>query len=450
MLTRKLTSLLVLFAILLALLVAARTPLGVDYAGAPGTLCDCAATPIRALAHGRLHDFLVTQPVMGSGSLLVRAPFAALGLRLGHASDLDLYRLGVFPCLLAAGLLGVYLFSRMRELRRPGLVSAVVPLLVAFNPLTVKALRFGHPEEPLAAALCVAALLAAGRRRPLLAGVLLGAAVATKQWALLAFLPVLAAAAVQGERRRIAAAALGTAALLILPMALGAPQRFLHANHGAGVVAGTAMPTNVWFGFGADVPVTIAANGYTSAPRSLPSSLGAISHPLILIAGFLLAALWWRYRRHDAEPEDALLVLALIMLVRCLLDPMTNSYYHLPFVMALAAWEGLRRRGAPVLTLASTFLITATIWLAGGNVSLVDLNRFYLVWALPFAGLLGVLAFVPGVGARRTTTSGFWGPPVAPGVTQSLADARIGSGIVRPQASPDRHPTTSDLLSYEP
>jgi hypothetical protein len=395
--TRKLTSLLVLAAALLALVVAARTPLGVDYSGPPGTLCDCAAAPIRALAHGRVHDFLTTQPVMGSGSLLVRAPFAALGLRAGHASDLDLYRLGVFPCLLAAGLLGVYLFGRMRELRRPATSAAVVPLLVAFNPLTVKALRFGHPEEVLAAALCIAALLAAGRRRPLLAGLLLGAAVATKQWALLAFLPVIASAEAQGERRRTAVAAIGAAALLTLPMALGAPHRFFHANHGAGVVAGTAMPTNIWFGFGTDVPVVIADNGQASPPRSLPSSLAAISHPLILIAGLLLAALWWRYRRRGAAPEDALLLLALIMLVRCLLDPMTNSYYHLPFLMALAAWEGLRRRGAPVLTLASTFLITATIWLAGGGVTLVDLNHFYLAWALPFAGLLGVLVFVPGV-----------------------------------------------------
>src|SRR3954451_21818512 len=88
----------------LAALLAARSPLGIDYAGPPGTLCDCAGTPIRALAHGRLHDFLASQPVMGSASLLLRAPFAALGLYHGGGSDLDLYRFGVFPGLLAAGL----------------------------------------------------------------------------------------------------------------------------------------------------------------------------------------------------------------------------------------------------------------------------------------------------------------------------------------------------------
>jgi hypothetical protein len=393
--TRKLTSTLVLAATLLALLLAARTPMGVDYAGPPGTLCDCAAAPIRALAHGRFHEFLATQPVMGSASILGRAPFAALGLHLGSGSDLDLYRFGVFPCLLAAGLLAVYLFGRLRELRRPALTLTLVPLLVAVNPLTTKALRYGHPEELLAAALCVAAILAAGRRRPLLAGILLGAAFATKQWALLAVLPVIAAA---GEQRwRVAISAAATAGLLILPMLIGDPHRFVHTTHSAGVVGGAAMPTNIWFGFGTDVPVTIDAGGHASAPRSLPGAVAAISHPLILIAGFALAALWWRYRRRAAPPEDALLVFALIMLVRCLLDPMTNSYYHLPFLMALAAWEGLRRRGAPVLTVAATMLLALTMWLANNGVNLLDLNHLYLAWTLPFAALLGVLAFVPGV-----------------------------------------------------
>jgi hypothetical protein len=376
----------------LAALLATRTPMGIDYAGPPGTLCDCAATPIRALAHGRLHEFIASQPVMGSASLLLRAPFAALGLQIGRGSDLELYRLGAFPCLLAAGLLAAHLFGRMRELRRPALACVVVSALVAINPLTTRALRYGHPEELLAAALCVSAVLAAGRRRPLVAGVLLGAAVATKQWAVLAVLPVIIGAG--EDRGRLAIGAAATAGLLIVPLAAGDLHRFLHANHAAGVVGGTAMPTNIWFGFGTDVPVVIGANGATTPPRALPSTLAAISHPLILGAGMVLALLWWRYRR-DVQPEDALLLVALIMLVRCLLDPMTNSYYHLPFLMSLAAWEGLRRRGAPVLTVASTLLIGFTISLAGSGIRLVDLNHFYLAWALPLAGLLGMLAFRP-------------------------------------------------------
>ena len=396
----KLSSVLFVAAGALAALLALRTPMGIDYPGPPASLCDCAAAPIRALAHARLHDFLATQPVMGSASLLLRAPFAALGINLGHGSDLDLYRLGTFPCLLAAGLLGVYLFGRMRALRRPALSCALVAGLIAINPLTSRALRYGHPEELLAAALCVAAILAAGRRRPIVAGVLVGAAVATKQWAVLAVLPVIVAA---GEHRiRTAIAAATTGALLIVPMAAGDLHRFIDANHGAGVVtAGSAMPTNIWFGFGTDVPVVVDATGHSTPPRALPSTLAAISHPLILAVGFGLALLWW-YRRRDAAPEDALLLFALIALLRCLLDPLTNSYYHIPFLMSLAAWEGLRRRGAPVLTVVSTLFLALTMAVANSGAGFVTLNRFYLAWALPLAGLLAALAFIPGrkIGSR--------------------------------------------------
>jgi hypothetical protein len=386
------SAVLLLAASALAALLAVRTPLGIDYSGPTSTLCDCPATPIRALANGQLHHFFATQPVMGSVSLLLRAPFALLGLHLTSGTELDLYRFGAFPCLLAAGLLAVYVVGRMRELRRPAVAVAVVPLLVAFNPLTTRALRYGHPEEILAAALCVAALLAAGRKKPLLAGVLLGAAFATKQWALLAALPVIIAAGEQRARAALAAAA--TAALLIVPMAAGDLHRFIQANHGAGVVGGSAMPTNVWFAFGTDVPVQLGANGASTPPRTIPAALAGISHPLILAAGFGLALFWWRTRR-DAAPEDALLLLALILLVRCLLDPMTNSYYHLPFLMSLAAWEGLRRRGAPVITAAATLLVGLTILVSTNGLEAADLNRFYLAWALPLAGLLGTLAFRP-------------------------------------------------------
>jgi hypothetical protein len=378
----------------LAALLAVRTPLGVDYAGAAGTFCDCPATPIRALAHGHLHQFISTQPVMGSGSLLVRAPFAALGLHLSNGTTLDLYRFGAFPCLLAAGLLAVYMLGRLLELRRSWLTLALVPTLIAVNPLTGRALHYGHPEEILAAALAIGAILAATRNKPILAGVLVGAAFATKQWALLAVLPVIIAA---GEQRtRTALVAAGTAVLLIVPMALGDPHRFVHANHGAGVVGGSAMPTNIWFPFGKDVVVYIASSGWATPPRSLPTHLAAITHPLILVVGFALALVWWRYRSDDS-PEDALLLFALILLIRCLLDPMTNSYYHLPFLMALAAWEGLRRRGAPLLTVGATLLIGLTLAVANSGVGLIQLNRFYLTWAIPLTILLGVFAFRPDI-----------------------------------------------------
>jgi hypothetical protein len=39
------------------------------------------------------------------------------------------------------------------------------------------------------------------------------------------------------------------------------------------------------------------------------------------------------------------------------LDPQDLFYYHLPLIVALAAWEGYARRGAPWLTLSSLLLL---------------------------------------------------------------------------------------------
>jgi RsiW-degrading membrane proteinase PrsW (M82 family) len=311
---------------------------------------------------------------------------------VADGSELTLYRFGVFPCVLAAALLGLFLYRRMRERRRAALACLLVPVLVAFNPLTTKAVKYGHPEEILAAALCVAAVLAATRRRPLLAGILLGAAIATKQWALIAALPV--AFAGREQAWRVLAASAGSAALLIVPMVLGDVHRFVELNHGAGIVGGGAMPTNVWFGFGHNVPIVLGANGSATPPREVPHAIGSLTHPLILVVGAALALAWWP-RRKTAHPEDALLLIALIMLSRCLLDPLTNSYYHLPFLVSLAAWEGLRREGAPLLTVAATLFLGFTMSLANSGVNLEYVNRFYLLWTLPFAAVLAVQLYRP-------------------------------------------------------
>jgi RsiW-degrading membrane proteinase PrsW (M82 family) len=383
---------LVIAAVGLAALLAARTPLGIDYSGPVHPACDCPGGPIRALAHGDLHGFVEGQPVMGPVSLLVRAPFAALGLHVAHGSELTLYRFGVFPCLLAGGLLAIVLFRRMRERRRAALACLLIPVLVAFNPLTTRALKFGHPEEILAAVLCVAAVLAATRKRPLLAGLLLGAAIATKQWALMAALPV--ALANREHLWRVLAATGATAALFIVPVALGDIHRFVELNHGAGIVGGGVMPTNIWFGFGHNVPITLGPNGSSTPPREISHAIGSITHPLILLTAAALALAWWR-RGRTANPEDALLLIALIMLARCLLDPLTNSYYHLPFLVSLAAWEGLRREGAPVLTVAASLFLGLTISLVNSGINLEYVNRLYLLWTLPFAALLAIQLYRP-------------------------------------------------------
>ena len=113
-------------------------------------------------------EFLRLAPAYG-GSLVERAPFALLP-GLWGGGQLAVYRMVALPCLLAAAVLGVWLVAQMRAAGRPTLWRAVALGVCVANPLTLRALELGHPEELLGGALCVAAVLLAARERPLWAG----------------------------------------------------------------------------------------------------------------------------------------------------------------------------------------------------------------------------------------------------------------------------------------
>lgn len=144
---------------------------------------------LQLLRDGDVAGFLRFLPAYG-GSLIMRAPFALVP-DLWGGGDHALFRSMAAPCLAATVILAGLLWRRARDRGMalgPGLL---VVLLCAGNPLTVRALEIGHPEELLGGVLCVAALLAAGKRRPVLAGVLVGLAIANKPWAVLALAPML-------------------------------------------------------------------------------------------------------------------------------------------------------------------------------------------------------------------------------------------------------------------
>src|SRR5947209_3243457 len=146
---------------------------------------DNPAPAIVALSHFDLTRFATVQPLMGLTSLVLRAPVVAISAPLGAGWMLQ-YRLGTILCLLPLALLAVALGRR-----RPALtVAAPAALLLLAGPATLSALGSGHPEELLAAALATGAVLLAHRDRALSAGVCLGLAVATKQWAVIALVPM--------------------------------------------------------------------------------------------------------------------------------------------------------------------------------------------------------------------------------------------------------------------
>src|SRR5215213_9674751 len=307
-----------------------------------------AAPAYLALAHGHVGSFLSLAPAYG-GSLILRAPFA-MAPDLWGGGELAVFRAAALPCALAAVALG--------------------------------------------RVLAVPAVLAATARRPGWAGLLLGLALANKAWAVLAIGPVLIA--LSAGRWRALAIAGAIAAVFTLPLVLAAPATA--TPHGASASGAMFHPWQVWWFLGhMDLPVP---GPDPRIARSAPAWLSPLPHPLIAALAVPLSALAARRR------ADPLLLLALLLLLRCVLDPWNNTYYVLPCVLALAAWEPTRHRRPPLLALATvvaTFITMERIF----DVAPLDVVAAgYLAWSLPLAALLAWRLYAPPLGAIRMLSGG--------------------------------------------
>ena len=360
---------------------------------------DDASSAVDALARGDWHGFAVNQPLMGSFSILLRAPFVA---PVYHADLTTVFIAGSVPCVLAAVALGLVLTRLVADAGASPAVQGLVAGLAVINPLTFRALHWGHPEEILTAVLCVGAVLAAMRERQGLAGVLLGLALASKQWAVLAILPTLLAA--PSRRLLLAAAACAVAAVLTVPLLLLAPGEAADVAVSAGGQGSSASasttPWNVWWPLAG-----LTDLGEPFGERYLlPGALARVSHPLIVALAVPLTFLLWR--RPGRRPDDALLLLALLFLLRCVLDNWNNEYYHLPFVLALLTWEVHRTRSVPALTIAVMLAIGLTFYpemerLYRESAPHARLwNAVYLGWALPLLAGLGLALYRPRFATR--------------------------------------------------
>ena len=362
-----------------------------------------------ALTHGHVLEFLRLAPAYG-GSLVERAPFALLP-GLWGGGQLAVYRMVALPCLLAAAALGVWLVAQIRCPSTHGRspadsmpAKAIVLGICVANPLTLRALELGHPEELLGGVLCVAAVLLAGRspigrERPLWAGLALGLAIANKEWALLAVGPVLFA--LPSRRALCMASAGAVAAIVLAPLALVGSSEFVASTRSTAAPPSTIFqPWQVFWFLGHHGPVVRGLFGEVKLGyRTAPAWVGVVSHPLILAVSLPLTALAWR-REH--RQSDALLLLALLLLLRCVLDTWDTGYYMLPFVLALLAWEtlGSRRRPA-VLALSSTVLAWVSFQWLPAHVSADTQAAFFLAWTLPLVAVLGVRLYAPGLLVRR-------------------------------------------------
>ncbi len=346
---------------LLSLLPAAGLAAAVSWAGdygdgMPGI--DNPAPTITALLHGNLSLAAHDQPIIGLTSIVLRMPFVALASAFGGGTMLG-YRLGVFACAAAVGAVGVLVGSWALDRGRSPLLVAIVVALMTFNPVTIGMHLDGHPEELLGGALCLAAVLAAIADRPTLTGVLLGLALGTKQWTIVALVPALIAC--RHGRRRMLLIAVAVAAPLVLLLPLIDPSAFMQSSKLVGDIR-TVYFRSWWWPLSDAHSITAHfAGGYVTATDHL-MPLGLDRTAVSWLAPIVAVAIGWRYWRVDARHDscDAVGVLALLLLLRCTLDPSFSSYYVVPFLIALLTWEVLVRPGLPV----GSLLGMTIFWLA--------------------------------------------------------------------------------------
>jgi hypothetical protein len=345
-----------------------------------------------ALVHGHPLSFLRLAPAYG-GSLVLRAPFAFIPSLWGGGA-LAVYRAVAMPGLLSVAALGAWLALRMRRDGQSRLAAGVALALCAVNPVAVYALEFGHPEDLLCGTLAIAAVACACGERPLWAGALAGLAFATKAWGLIALAPVLAA--LPRQRPRALVAAMLCAALVLSPLALSRTNEPLAGSGAAAAQTGALFqPWQAWWWLGShSQPVRTAGGSLRPGYRAAPTWISRIAHPLIVLLPIPLSLLWL-LRRGRRCPWDALALLALALLARCLLDPWDNVYYALPFLLALTAWEPIARGRPPLLGLAATMLVPLTFELAPSYLSPDGQSLLFAAWTLPLVGVLAAALYGP-------------------------------------------------------
>jgi hypothetical protein len=192
---------------------------------------------------------------------------------------------------------------------------------------------YGHGEDLLALALVMWGITTHLRRRPVAAAVLFGAAIATKQWALLG-LPLLAATSPRERRRQVLGVALGIpAVLLLLPL-----------------LADWSDTSKALFGARLFIRLGHRALWVTSAGQTLvatPFRLGAF-----IVAGLVA----WRLR--GDPPTSALIAgFALVFGGRILFEPAVFSYYLGPPLAFLLLHERLSEGTIRRTLLVGTLLL---------------------------------------------------------------------------------------------
>jgi hypothetical protein len=300
---------------------------------------DNAAPILLALAHGHVSQAASLQPLMGLTSILWRLPFVVLADLLGGGERL-VYALGALACLAPALGLVVWLARRAASFHQLMFAALAAAAIVA-GPATSQALQLGHPEEILATVLAILAVITATKGRHGWAAVLLGLAITTKQWTVVAAPCVLLA--LPDRRFAVAVRVALVAGLAAIALPLADPAAFARAEAVVGGVRVSGL-YSLW----SSLELLVGKPAIQTLPAGLTRSQASA------VALLLALAVVWVYARRQASRRshaiDALPLLALFGLLRCVCDPNPWSYYFVPLIIPLAIWEAGTLKRLPLVT----------------------------------------------------------------------------------------------------
>ena len=316
---------------------------------------------------------------------IILVPLAILGSRGHLAEGIALNRPAMWllygPVVAATG---IFVLHASRSLLRAAGARfrlgraqwALVPL--ALFPLGV---IFGHGEDVLTLALVMWAVAAHLRRRPIAAAILFGAAIASKQWALLG-MPLLLTTSPRERRWQVLSVALGIPfAFVVLPLITDWP----HAGK-------SLLGARVFLRLGHRA-VWLRASGATLV--ATPFRLGAFA-----AAGLVASRL-----RGDQPAARLIAGYALIFTSRILFEPVVFSYYLGPGLAFLVLHERMAERTVRRTTVVGTALLIycslypgPVVWWLGAwaTVSILVASAAADVFGLArFAGIPGGGVVVP-------------------------------------------------------
>jgi hypothetical protein len=286
-------------------------------------------------------------PLMLPFGVLIQVGPAAL-LHGQPVSPVQLYRwVSILPLLSVAG--SALLLGRWGSLRRnysPAksfVYSLLAVLFALFNPIIAWAIYAGHPEDVMSAALLVLLLLNLSRR-PIWAGIILGALVAINQPFVLVVVPALFASP---KFWRSTLAMIFSFAIICLPFVLAAPSGVLAAPLAGGTSTSVGL-YNIW------IPICSAQTHQGTVDLShitgVCGAVGSYSHYLIVLIGVILGGIL-RLRRpswaDEVQVEKCAALLVALFLMRSYLDPLNGPYYQLPAFFALFAYHTALRSKLP-------------------------------------------------------------------------------------------------------